>query len=230
MTDKKRSDQDTTRQYLMDHPEFLLEQPELLARIHLTHDTGEAVSLIERQVSQLREQNQKLTRQLNQLVRVASENEALMNRLHEMTLELTAIDDLGAFFDRLAGLLLDEFNADVLNITLIDRKVQVSDRTPLVSVSRDDPELKQFQPQVEKGQAVCGRLSRNKLDFLFRQRAQWVQSTALVPLGEHGLMAIGSSDAARFYPGMGTLFLDLLARVVSHRLALAEPSAQRRSA
>jgi uncharacterized protein YigA (DUF484 family) len=167
---------------------------------------------------------------LNQLVRVASENEALMNRLHGMTLELTAIDELGSFFDRLSELLLDEFNADVLGITLIDREVQVGSRTPLVSISRDDPELKQFQSLIEKGQAVCGRLSRNKLDFLFRQRAQWVQSAALIPLGDHGLMAIGSSDAARFYPGMGTLFLDLLARVVSHRLQLAEPAEQRRTA
>jgi len=230
MTEKKRSDQDTTRQYLMDHPGFLLEQPELLAQLQLTHDTGEAVSLIERQVQQLRRQNQKLIRQMNQLVRVASENEALMDRLHDMTLELTAIDELGAFFDRLASLLLDEFNADVLNITLIDREVTVGSRTPLVSISRDDPELKQFQSHIDKGKAVCGRLSRNKLDFLFRQRAQWVQSTALVPLADYGLMAIGSSDAARFYPGMGTLFLDLLARVVAHRLALAEPAEQRRSA
>ena len=43
-------------------------------------------------------------------------------------------------------------------------------------------------------------------------------------------MAIGSSDSARFYPGMGTLFLDLLSRVVSHRLELAQPAAQRRTA
>jgi uncharacterized protein YigA (DUF484 family) len=60
-----------------------------------------------------------------------------------------------------------------------------------------------------------------------------VQSTALVLLGEHGadgMMAIGSSDPARFYPGMGTLFLELLADVISTRLSAKEPEAQRRSA
>ena len=60
-----------------------------------------------------------------------------------------------------------------------------------------------------------------------------MQSTALVPLGEKGadgMMAIGSSDPARFYPGMGTLFLDLLANVISTRLSAEEPQAQRRSA
>jgi uncharacterized protein YigA (DUF484 family) len=37
-----------------------------------------------------------------------------------------------------------------------------------------------------------------------------VQSCALLPLGERGLVAIGSHDPNRFYPGMGTLFLRLM--------------------
>ena len=52
----------------------------------------------------------------------------------------------------------------------------------------------------------------------------------LIPMGEDGMMAIGSSDPARFYPGMGTLFLDLLAAVVTSRLALEAPQKQRKSA
>ena len=80
---------------------------------------------------------------------------------------------------------------------------------------------------------MCGRLSESKLEFLFASKARWVQSTALVPLGEkgsEGVMAIGSSDPARFYPGMGTLFLDLLANVISASLEDDEPEVQRRSA
>ncbi len=94
----------------------------------------------------------------------------------------------------------------------------------------DDPELQQFQDHLDKGISVCGRLNRNKRDHLFGARAQWVQSTALVPMGKDGMLAIGSSDPARFYPGMGTLFLDLLADVVISRLALEVPAKQRKSA
>jgi uncharacterized protein YigA (DUF484 family) len=230
MTDKKNPELETTRQYLLDHPDFLHHHPEVLTQLELPHDAGEAVSLIERQVIQLRDQNQKQSRQLRQLMRVAADNEALMSRLHEMTLELMSISDLGQFFDRLAEMLLDEFKADTIKITLIDRDPQAGKSTPLVSVAHDDAEFKQFQSYLDKGESACGRLSRNKLDFLFRQRAQWVQSTALVPLGHYGLLAIGSSDEARFYPGMGTLFLDLLARVVAHRLGHSEPEEKRRTA
>jgi uncharacterized protein YigA (DUF484 family) len=76
-------------------------------------------------------------------------------------------------------------------------------------------------------------LSESKLEFLFGSKARWVQSTALIPLGENGavgMMAIGSSDPSRFYPGMGTLFLDLLANVISATLGIDQTEVQRRSA
>jgi uncharacterized protein YigA (DUF484 family) len=230
MNDKTRSMTEIVAKYLRKDPDFLVRHPEILDKLNLPHESGEAVSLIEKQVQRLREQNRALTRKLNQLVHVATENEALMTRLHQLTLELIVKDELGEFFDHLSEALLNEFKADILNITLFERKVEVGAKTPVYNLRRDDPELQQFQEHLDKGETLCGRLNRNKLDFLFRNRAQWVQSTALVPLGKDGLLAIGSSDPAYFYPGMGTLFLDLLATVVTRRLSLEEPSKQRRSA
>ncbi len=230
MTDSTTVNADSVTQYLTDNPDFLARHPELLETLQLPHESGEAVSLIERQVEQLRTRNEKLSSQLNQLIKVASDNEALMTRLHDLTLELMTIGDLGAFFDRLAEVLQQEFEADVLNITLFGHEVKAGDRTPIFNVDPDDPELQPLQPQLDKGESSCGRLNRNKLDALFRSRAQWVQSTALVPVGDKGFLAIGSSDPARFYPGMGTLFLDLLARVIFTRLELEAPEQQRRTA
>jgi len=216
--------------YLRRYPDFLTRHPEVLEELELPHRAGSAVSLIEKQVDLLRESNRTLTSKLKQLVQVATDNEALMFRLHELTLELMVTNQLETFFDRLSEALISEFNADVLNITLFDREVKAGVKTPLVSVHRDDPELQQFQEHLEKGKTVCGRMNRNKLDFLFGQKARWVESTALVPLGDEGMIAIGSSDPARFYPGMGTMFLDLLGSVVTGRLSLEEPDRQRRTA
>lgn len=230
MNDKTRSMTEIVAKYLCKYPDFLLQHPEVLESIQLPHETGSAVSLIEKQVERLREQNIKLSRQLNQLVKIASDNEQLMSRLHHLTLELMVIDDLGLFFDRLSQAMKSEFNADILNVSLIDREVDTHADTPVYFVRRDDPEIQQFQAQFDKRETSCGRLNDQKLEFLFGSRAQWVQSTALVPLGDDGLMAIGSSDPARFYPGMGTLFLDFLASIVISRLALTEPQDQRRSA
>lgn len=230
MSDDTRSMEDIVAKYLRQNPEFLEREPALLKDLELSHASGPAVSLIEKQVQYLRGENEALEQKLNQLIQVASDNEKLMSRLHQLTLELMVMPNLADFFDRLTEALTSEFKADIVNITLFNVKVEASPKTPIYHVRSDDPEIQQFQEQLDKGASVCGRLNRNKRDHLFATRAQWVQSTALVPLGEDGLLAIGSSDPARFYPGMGTLFLDLLANVVTSRLALEEPQKRRKSA
>jgi len=230
MSDNTRSIEETVTRYLRQNPDFLERQPALLKHMELSHASGPAVSLIERQVQYLRHENEALEQQHNQLIQIASDNEKLMSRLHHLTLELMSMGDLPSFFDLLSKALLTEFKADILNITLFNLKIEAGPKTPLVHTRPDDPELKQFQDYLDKGHSVCGRLNHNKRDYLFGSRAQWVQSMVLVPMGKDGMLAIGSSDPARFYPGMGTLFLDLLAAVVTARLALEVPEKQRKSA
>ncbi len=230
MSENTRSVEDIVTKYLRQNPDFLERHPALLNHLQLSHASGPATSLIERQVQYLRQENEALQQKHNQLIQIASDNEKLMFRLHQLTLELMSIGDLPSFFDSLCEALMTEFKADIINITLFDIKIEAGPKTPLYRVRRDDPELQQFQDNLDKGHSVCGRLNRNKRDYLFGSRAQWVESMVLVPMGEDGMLAIGSSDPARFYPGMGTLFLDFLANVVTSRLALEVPEKQRKSA
>jgi uncharacterized protein YigA (DUF484 family) len=233
MSDDKTSLKEVVSSYLRKNPDFLEQNPEMLEELQLNHQSGAAVSLIERQVEQLRSSNQDLRKQLNRLVQVAAENERLMSRLHKLTLELMAIESRDDFFTHLGGSLLNDFNADILQICLFDQETAAQAGEDVMGISADDAELEQFQDHLEKDETVCGRMNDSKLEFLFGSKARWVQSAALIPLGEKGadgMMAIGSSDPSRFYPGMGTLFLDLLADVISARLADNPPEIQRRSA
>ena len=230
---EKTSLKDVVEKYLRKHPDFLRKNPELLAVLEVGHDSGAAVSLIERQVEQLRASNEELNRQLSRLMRIASENEVLMSRLHRLTLELMTIESRSEFFQLLGDRLLNDFRADILRICLFDPVSAPDAGEHVTPIDPDDPAFEPFLGQLQKDRTVCGRLSESKLEFLFGNKGRWVQSTALVPLGPRGadgLMAIGSSDPARFYPGMGTLFLDLLAEEISTRLARSGRTAQRRSA
>ncbi len=233
MSDDKTSLKEVVASYLRKNPEFLDEYPDVLENLEINHQSGSAVSLIERQVEQLRASNGDMAKQLKRLVHVAAENEKLMSRLHQLTLELMSIGPRQEFFTHLGNSLLNDFNADILQICLFDRETASEAGEDVIGIKADDPELEQFKALLDKDQTVCGRLSESKLDFLFHSKARWVQSTALTPLGEKGsigMMAIGSSDPARFYPGMGTLFLDLLANVISATLASGQDEVQRRSA
>ena len=233
MSDEKTSLKKVVASYLRKHPDFLLNHPDVLEALELNHQSGVAVSLIERQINQLRTSNEELGRQLKRLIQVASENEKLMSRLHGLTLELMLIGSKQEFFTHLGNSLLNDFNADILQICLFDQEKAAQAGEDVMGIKADDPAVEPFRALLEKNQTICGRLSESKLNFLFGSKARWVQSTALIPLGEQGvdgMMAIGSSDPARFYPGMGTLFLDLLANVISATLANEQPEVRRRSA
>jgi uncharacterized protein YigA (DUF484 family) len=233
MSDDKTSLKEVVASYLQKNPDFLDDHPDILEILEVNHQSGTAVSLIERQVESLRSSNEEMKKQLSRLVQVASENEELMSRLHHLTLELMSINSRLEFFTHLGNSLLNDFNADILQIFLLDKDTASAAGDDVIGIQSDDPGFEQFKSQLEKGETICGRLAQSKLEFLFGSKARWVQSTALTPLGDlgcDGMMAIGSSDPARFYPGMGTLFLDLLANVISTSLANEEPEVQRRSA
>ena len=72
-----------------------------------------------------------------------------------------------------------------------------------------------FAEFLKRGEPLCGRLLQDKLDALFADKASTVQSAVLLPIGDLGMLAIGSLDANRFHPGMGTVFLRLIAEAVS---------------
>ncbi|HET6565186.1 MAG TPA: DUF484 family protein [Xanthomonadales bacterium] len=235
MSDNKATLQDVVAAYLRRNPDFLKNYPELLEALNLPHASGSASSLIERQVKQLRAQNQDLNRQLNRLMHVAAENEQLMARLHELTLELLSIPQPAAFFEHLATSLRKNFRADIVKVVLFDGDLAAMAGKQVMWLDADDDKAKMFNSQLgqAKPQTTCGRLNESKLAILFEDKAQWVKSVALAPIGkngEDGILAIGSSDPTRFYPGMGTLFLDLLADVIASSLANVQPQEQRRTA
>jgi hypothetical protein len=51
-------------QYLRDNPDFFVEQSDLLCDLTLPHDSGRAISLVERQVHLFREQRDTLRHEL----------------------------------------------------------------------------------------------------------------------------------------------------------------------
>ena len=55
-----RTLEDVVVDYLQNHPDFLEQRPDALVNLDLTHRSGEAVSLIERQVEMLRIRNAEL--------------------------------------------------------------------------------------------------------------------------------------------------------------------------
>ncbi|MEW6353587.1 MAG: DUF484 family protein [Pseudomonadota bacterium] len=219
-------------EYLRSHPEFFVAHSHVLADMTVPHGSGAAVSLIERQVSVLRDQNRQLRRELMELVQIARENDRLNERLQRLTVALMEAGGLSEVFFTLHDALRNDFNADVLAIRLfVPPHVPVTDAGELVTDAFSDAKaegLAAFKKILDAGKPVCGRLTPAQLNYLFLHRAGEIVSTALVPLSGKaeykkaddcfGMIGIGSLDAERFHPAMGTLFLSYMGAIISRAL------------
>ena len=205
-------------EYLRDHPGFFINYPDLLKDLELPHDSGDAVSLIERQVRALREETTGYKRQLDRLVLVARENEALNTRLHHLTLSLTEAATFDEVVDALEDQFHDDFQAEAMELKLFSA----------AEADRDsNPDLDGFGQFLDNAIPQCGHLPQSKLEYLFGAQAEQIRSTALIPIkgqGLLGLLAFGSYNQHRFNPEMGTEYLTRLGEIVSKTLeVVSEP-------
>ena len=58
--------------FLRQSPDFFLRHPSALSELSLPHESGQAVSLIERQIDILRERNMTMRRRMNELLQAES--------------------------------------------------------------------------------------------------------------------------------------------------------------
>jgi uncharacterized protein YigA (DUF484 family) len=226
--------------YLRTHPDFFLNHTGLLADIQIPHHTAGAISLIERQVTVLRQQNQDLKRQLHALVQVARDNDRLNEQVQRLTLALMEAGDLAATLRIVGDSLRNDFRADAAVLGLFAAGGQLSafddeDLPRVRALSEKDPEAGAFATVLATGKPLCGHLRRAQMHYLFGEIAAENVASAVVltlnaagtdarPSRRLGLLGIGSRDARRYHAGMGTLFLthlgELIGRAVGRYLPL----------
>ncbi len=204
--------------WLRRHPTFLKQFPDLALSLIVPREEGHASSLASYQLEVLRDKNRELSKRLNDLFANAQENERLAVRTHQLTLSLlrqtTAADTVRA----MAASLAEDFNGDRVSLVLLAPIEGLDESDWLQIIPADSPHLAPFRDCLRDGEPICGRLHADKNAVLYGQRAEDVQSSALLPLPGVGLIAVGSLDGNRFYPGMGTLFLRMMGEALTAAL------------
>jgi len=208
--------EDAVHEFLEANPDFFERHSSLLSRLDLPHGAGGAVSLVERQVSVLRQKDMKLQRQLKELIDVARDNDVLAAKIHELTLQLLAAGDLQGCVTAIEEAMRSGFGADHSILVLFADPSMFEDIDSgrfFRVIDRKDKALGPFDTFLSGKAPRCGQVRDSQKDFLFQGDADEIGSVALVPLGNKtdlGFLAIGSHDADRFHPGMS---IDFLARV-----------------
>lgn len=204
--------------YLKTHADFFNFHEDLLTTMQIPHNRGAAISLVERQLTVLRDENQQLQRRLEQLISIAQKNQELNQRIQRLIIALLGAESADEFFDILYETLKVEFNTDNVVVRLFD-----SPGPSLVGrqefIEYDAQVFTLFENLLGDNHPICGRLSESQIRFLFNEVK--VGSAVLIPLGvpkPQGILALASQDVARFHAGMGTDLLKYMGDLISQLL------------
>lgn len=211
--------EDDVAAYLRQHPQFFHQHLDLLEHMSIPHPSGNAISLISKQLEIFRAKHQEQENQLTALIDIARDNDASFNRMHELTLAMLEANALEDVVANLQEVMSECFRTDFVAIKII----QENDDSPISNlfVRPDDPVLKYFADELASNQPKCGRLNFAQAHFLFGDLAPEVRSSAIIPMAFtqlEGMLAIGSRDEGRFHYSMGHLFLTQMSEIIGTRL------------
>lgn len=191
-------------QYLLDNPQFFEANAEMLAQITLPHPHGgRTVSLSERQLLTLRERVKELEKKLHELLQFAKENDALQLKVHQFNNALFGVQG----------------SAAMQNLVVQNLRGMFAVPHVALRLWRDQPpsaEVLDFADQHPL--PVCAHHAVHDTLPWFGEAAEHLRSFAYLPLRADGqtigLLILASEDKQRFYPEMGTLFLQRIAETL----------------
>lgn len=208
--------------YLRDNPEFFEQRPDLLSDIQLPHASGQAISLIERQVAMLRERNLELNEELGDLMETARDNDRLFEKTKRLVIALLEARELPDMIAALYESLRTDFQISYYNLLLLgDNQRLPQSQARVVGIEEANDRIGTL---LRTNRTICGVLRPDELSMLFADQASEVGSAAVVPLTHghtFGVLALGHSDPHYYRSSMGTLYLSYIADILNRLIPTA---------
>ncbi len=206
-------------EYLKHNPQFFLDNESLLADMQLPQASGGAVSLVERQVSILRQEASDARAKLDEFIASAQKNNDIFDKSRNLVLAMMEAGDADQFFAALETSFRDDFQSSAYHLIVFsDTPHQINHFSTTVS----EMAAKDYIGGLLRAkQPTLGVLRQSEQDFLFRHQSAQVRSAAVLSVRKNrqiAMLAIGSEDVNYFQPGMGTLFLSFIADALAKLL------------
>ena len=206
-------------EYIRANPRFFEQYPDILMNLQVPHPHGgRTVSISERQILALREKAKFLERKLAELIQFGEENDAISGKIHTLACLLIGTRSIDEVIDTLEGQLTENFEVPHVTMRLWPNyKAQSPSRDEFTPTNQ---ELQGFAHAMSV--PYCGQHAVYETHRWFGESAPQLKSFAMVPLrhgATFGLLVMASEDAERFYPEMGTLYVQRIGELASAALA-----------
>lgn len=212
---KKKGHKITEKQvqeYLILHPDFLSNNPEVLHSLEIIHETGGAVSLIQKQVETLRASNSNTTSSLLSLLSVAKNNEEIFKNTQQLIINLIGSKDISEIIEKVELAFVKNFNANKCYLLFFKDETQLPKGR-----YRDMKKSHDIIKDLYDGRNIyCGPCSSTESDFIFGKKSKMVECVLIPLLNPEcpGVIALGSDSEGKYDAQKDTLFLKFIADVV----------------
>ena len=213
MSESLRLTDADVEQYLRDHPDFFIAKDDLLVGLRIPHNSGQATSLIERQLAVYRERNVELRQRLSSLLENARRNDKLFGKTKRLVLALIDAKNWIDVEVALDDSLRQDFSVDHWSlIYFTDEKLE----HPLRSISSKEKQ-REIHRLFKGHRAFCGQLTDETMDLLLDEHHSSAESIAAAQIRngqQTGVLCVASDDPKFYRSSMDTLFLDYISDVL----------------
>lgn len=203
--------------YLHDHPEFFDQYADLLTLVTLPDPhSGRAISITEKQLFNLRDKVRTLEAKLVELISFGEENDVISDKVHGLAVALIAATDLAGVVRALYSHLGGAFA--VPHVALRLWGIGSGDGNEFAAVADG---VRDFAARLQ--QPYCGTTKEQQALDWFGDAAANLRSMTQLPLRDaagncFGLLVMASDEADRFYPELGTLYLERIGAMAAAAL------------
>lgn len=209
-------------EYLERNPDFFLDNPLLLSKLNIPHLQGKNVSsLIEYQVSKLRQDTKALKSELETSERDQTRQRHLAETIHETSLELLNCNSIEQLYDCLSAYLRREYQTSEVLIFMFVEQRPCADYKGLRFKKTNSKLQFLFTGLFTRNKPLCDSLESEYLEGLFNQRASIISSTVAVPM-QYGdglaLMVLGSKESNVYRQGYSIELLCYLKEIFIYQI------------
>lgn len=202
--------------FLRKNPSFFVDRDDLILELTVPHESGKAISLLERQVTLLRESGIEARKKLGNLLENARNNDQLFDTTRNLVLALLRAENTTELGEACQDQLGNLANIDALEVIFVEHKQLNVANT--VRTYPPNKMMQDFKDVFRLKRTHCGAMEKWQLDILFPTAGDSIKSTALCPVVNNGkvlaLLAFGSNGEEYFNTHLDTLFLDFIGSVV----------------
>ena len=201
-------------EYLILNPDFFKENPEVLNSIEIVHESGGAVSLIQKQVEILRSNYNSTTDKLMELLGIAKANEDIFSLTKKLIIELVGTSNIEEAIVLLEKSFESDFGSKASRVLFF---TESSKNLPRGRVKSPSEAISTIGDILKTGEIFSGEIDKSKANFLFGKEFK-ITEVALVPLSCNsltGVIALGTEELGKYNKDKDTIFLDFIAEVAS---------------